>query len=95
VTDTSKGQVNLSWEAPESDGGAPVLNYVVEMRPEKDNYYMLVDKIPGDVHTHTVRGLREGAKYFFKVRAENIKGTSEEAVELQEPVAAQAKIGEC
>lgn len=70
------------------------MNYVVEMRPAKEHHYIVVTKVPVDTRNYTVKGLREGAKYYFRVRAENIKGTSEEAVELDEPVVAKAKIGE-
>ena len=93
VSDTNKGEVTLTWDDPESDGGAPIMDYLVEMRPAKELHFIVVTKVPVDTHKYTVKGLREGVKYYFRVRAENIKGTSEEAVELDEPVMAKALVG--
>ena len=93
VSDTNKGQVTLTWDDPESDGGSPVINYMVEMRPAKEHHFIVVTKVAMDTHKYCVTGLREGVKYFFRVRAENVKGFSEEAGQLNEPIMARALVG--
>ena len=60
-------RVSLSWNAPDSDGGSPILNYEVQT---DDGAYVTADS-----HTaHTVTGLINGTQYIFRVRAVNAAG---------------------
>ena len=65
------GQVVLSWDAPESDGGAEITDY--EYRINGRNPWIST----GSTHTtHTVTGLVNGTEYTFQVRAVNRVGKS-------------------
>ena len=67
------GQVTLGWEAPASDGGAPIIKYEVS----KDGGANWSD---AESNTgHTFFGLTNGQSYTFKVRAVNIMGEGEAA----------------
>ena len=65
------GEVVLSWDAPERDGGAEITDY--EYRIERMNLWIST----GSTNTtHTVRGLDNDTTYVFEVRAVNRIGES-------------------
>ena len=65
------GQIVLSWDAPESDGGAEITDY--EYRINGRNPWI---SIGSTLTTHTVTGLVNGTEYTFQVRAVNRVGKS-------------------
>ena len=65
------GEVVLSWDAPENDGGAVITDY--EYRIDRRNPWT---SIGSTQTTHTVTGLVNGTAYVFEVRAVNRIGTS-------------------
>ncbi|ELT96017.1 hypothetical protein CAPTEDRAFT_139759 [Capitella teleta] len=87
VTEVFKDFVVLAWDAPESDGGAPINAYTVEKRDMKRAAFVKADTTDGQTLTLKVPKLVEGSEYMFKVNAENEVGTSEWA-SLTEPVKA-------
>ncbi|KAK3103159.1 hypothetical protein FSP39_016894 [Pinctada imbricata] len=79
VSDVMAESCKLSWKEPEDNGGAEVTGYVVEKCEEGSDFW---DKVPGVVMgtSHPVKGLKEGKKYKFRVKAENIYGAGEPLV---------------
>ena len=81
------GQVTLKWEAPSSDGGAPILRY--------QHRYAAGATVPagtdwtsaGTALTATVKDLVNGTQYTFEVRAVNIRGGGAAARTAATPVA--------
>ena len=65
------GEVLLSWEAPESDGGAEITDY--EYRINRSDPWIPTGSTGT---THTVTGLVNGTVYVFEVRAVNSAGRS-------------------
>ena len=65
------GEVVLTWDAPESDGGAEITDY--EYRIDRRNPWISIGSIQT---THTVTGLVNGTTYVFEVRAVNRIGKS-------------------
>ncbi len=68
------GEVVLSWDAPPSDGGAPITDY--QYRIDESGDWISIGSTDT---THTVSGLRNGATYVFEVRAVNRIGPSRAA----------------
>ena len=65
------GQVTLTWDAPEDDGGSAITDY--EYRIDGRGRWISI----GSTHTtHTVTGLTNGTAYVFQVRAVNAGGSS-------------------
>ena len=65
------GQVKLTWEAPENDGGSEITDY--EYWINRRNPWISI----GSTDTaHTVTGLVNGTEYVFEVRAVNRIGKS-------------------
>ena len=60
------GQVVLTWDAPEDDGGAAITDY--EYRIDRRNPWISTGSTDT---THTVSGLVNGTAYVFEVRAVN------------------------
>ncbi|CAG2053028.1 unnamed protein product, partial [Timema podura] len=75
--DWSQNHVDLVWKEPVSDGGSPIIGYIIE---KKDKYSMMWEKtVETNVGTPqaVVHGLIEGNEYQFRVIAVNKAGQSE------------------
>ncbi|CAJ0587388.1 unnamed protein product, partial [Mesorhabditis spiculigera] len=75
ITDWDKDRADLKWEPPADDGGAPVEEYLVEMRDGNGNWVEAA-VVPADQTTASVKGLKEGHTYQFRVKAINKAGQS-------------------
>ena len=68
------GEARVSWSTPASDGGTPVIGYVVTpyvgFAPKTRQTFDSTDT------TQTVTGLTNGERYRFKVQAINANGVS-------------------
>ncbi|KAE8739414.1 hypothetical protein FOCC_FOCC015100, partial [Frankliniella occidentalis] len=69
-------QITIEWLPPEDNGGSELTGYVVEMSEYAVENWR---QVPGFCPkcTFTVKGLTEGKKYVFRVRAENMYGVSD------------------
>ena len=68
--------VTLSWTAPTSDGGAAIINYMVEYDTDM-NFSSSPTTVPTvtAVTSHTISGLTNATPYYFRVAAVNSVGT--------------------
>ncbi|XP_030613936.1 titin-like, partial [Archocentrus centrarchus] len=83
-SDATKNSCKISWEAPEDDGGTPIVSYTLERREASKKTYMPV--MSGDnVLTCTVKDLFVNCEYYFRVKAINKVGAGE-YLELRSPV---------
>lgn len=75
VTETKKDSVSLSWRIPNTDGGAPISNYIIETRaPGASSRWVRANKETVSDTNYKVAGLREGKYYDIRVGAENAAG---------------------
>ncbi len=74
VTEIAAESAALTWAAPDSDGGSPITNYIVEMRRVGDVKWKRATKDTVPETTHTVTGLQKETEYEFRVTAENKAG---------------------
>ncbi|KAI4788997.1 hypothetical protein KUCAC02_035499, partial [Chaenocephalus aceratus] len=68
--------MTIRWDAPEFDGGSPILGYHVE---KKDRNSLLWQKVNSTIISnkeYRITGLIEGLEYSFRVCAENNAGLS-------------------
>ncbi len=86
------GRVTLSWRAPDSDGGSPIVGYeytyssgaLGSTKVDVGVWYP-VPGSTGSTTSYTVTGLENGKIYLFKLRAVNAagqKGSIEDAYEI-------------
>ncbi|VDK42941.1 unnamed protein product, partial [Gongylonema pulchrum] len=77
VTDWDVDRVNLAWEPPTNDGGAPITGYVIEKRSKHSKDWSECAKTKGAECEAEVLGLKEGEEYQFRIRAVNKAGPGE------------------
>uniref|UniRef100_A0A3Q2Z243 Titin n=1 Tax=Hippocampus comes TaxID=109280 RepID=A0A3Q2Z243_HIPCM len=67
--------ITLAWTPPTSDGGSPILHYILEKREKKTvRFYRVLSKKPIAECAHTVSHLTEDVEYEFRVNAVNDAG---------------------
>lgn len=68
--------VRLQWTVPESDGGAEIFNYIIELRVEGATKWTRYEEkeLIGTVEHTLTKMLREDTFYEFRVAAENKAG---------------------
>lgn len=74
--DWDKNHVDLKWEKPKKDGGAPITAYIVEKKDQFGSKWTKAVEVGGTRCEASVPDLVEGQKYQFRVRAVNIGGQS-------------------
>ena len=93
VSNMAATSCTLTWKAPDSDGGKPIKQYVVEKRDAKRNTWAPVEMVRGGKSTSCdVTRLLEGAEYDFRVMAENEEGRSV-ALETKDKVVCRKSAG--
>lgn len=76
LKDWTKEYVDLVWQAPADDGGAPITGYVVEKKDSLSAKWQKVHETKGPKCATRVPDLVEGHKYQFRVKAINKGGHS-------------------
>ncbi|PRD22652.1 UNVERIFIED_CONTAM: unc-22 [Trichonephila clavipes] len=77
VVDWDSGQVDLAWNPPRRDGGAPITGYIVEKKPKNSPIWEEAARVDGKDTRATVPDLKDGDEYEFRVIAVNKAGPSE------------------
>ena len=89
LTTTSRGTtMNLSWDAPASDGGAPTSGYRIETSTDGDTWTELVSSVTGTTYADT--GLTVGRTYYYRVAARNSVGLGTASAAVSETARAVA-----
>jgi|GEM_PF-4613572 len=91
AADTGVGQVNLSWDAPSSDGGLPVIFYLVYVGTSSGHDDIAVCGAAPPSTTCTATGLPGGSPLYFTVVAVNLLGGS--AMSNEASVTPEAPLG--
>ncbi|XP_053688249.1 titin [Sabethes cyaneus] len=69
--------VTLRWKRPTSDGGSPILGYIVEHRRTGSPHWLRASAVLTQATEMSFSGLEPGWRYQFRVTAQNIVGQSE------------------
>jgi titin len=90
VTGTS---VTLTWLPPVDNGGSPITDYILWRRDMTGKSWEQMDPVPEFLTEYTLTGLKEGARYMFRVAAKNSAGVGE-TIQMKEPVHCKKTQGE-
>lgn len=77
--------ITIRWSPPASDGGAPIIGYLVEHRRTGSPHWLRASPNLAEDTELTLTGLEPGWRYQFRVTAENDIGRSDPG-ELSEPL---------
>ncbi|KAL3252350.1 hypothetical protein MRX96_017669 [Rhipicephalus microplus] len=77
IVDWDEKHVDLKWDAPKDDGGAPITGYVVEKKDRVGGHWEPCLETNSSKPEAKVEGLVKGQQYQFRVRAVNKAGPGE------------------
>lgn len=69
--------VELKWQPPKNDGGAPITGYIIERKERFGTTWDPAAEIQGAKPEGKVTGLIKGHQYEFRVKAINKAGEGE------------------
>ena len=75
--------VTLQWSPPTSDGGLPIVDYIVERSPDGITAWTVVDDGDGTATTATIAGLTNGTLYYFRIVAVNANGPGPASLDVK------------
>ena len=64
----------IKWIAPESDGGSPLTEYLVERKEVSKKAWQKVGNVDGQTTHIEAAGLKKGTSYTFRITATNQLG---------------------
>lgn len=67
----------LKWQPSEFDGGSPIIEYIVEMKEEKQTEYKKIGATKGSITNIAINYLLKDHGYNFKITARNSVGLSQ------------------
>ena len=74
IVTTTPSSVSISWEPPLTDGGTPVLGYLIEVRDTVSGRWRALNSTPLDTTKFTANNLMEDSLVEFRVAAVNEVG---------------------
>lgn len=77
--------VTLKWDRPRTDGGSPIIGYLVEHRRTGSSHWVRATPSLISFLELSLTGLEPGWRYQFRVSAQNVIGVSEPS-EISEPL---------
>lgn len=77
--------ITLKWDRPLSDGGSPIIGYLVEHRRTGSPHWVRATPTLVQYPELSLSGLEPGWRYQFRVTAQNVVGMSEPS-EVSEPL---------
>ncbi|VVC94321.1 unnamed protein product, partial [Leptidea sinapis] len=76
IREITSRSVTLQWAAPESDGGSPITNYIIEYKTVKGKTWTKVKTVSGSIYEYCLENLKEKDELVFRISAENAIGIS-------------------
>lgn len=92
VTGKSLNSLSLSWKAPSSDGGTPLIGYYIERSTNQSDRWFRITRDTLTRPQLDQNDLIEGTVYQYRVVATNKKGDSKPS-EPSEPFTCESKFG--
>lgn len=87
IFDTSKEVLAIRWEKPYSDGGSPIIGYLIEQRRVGSPIWSKTSPTLVPYPEITLTNVDPTWRYQFRVFAQNVVGISESS-EISDPISA-------
>ena len=87
--------MTLTWQEPESTGGAKIESYIIEMRKSGETDFSEVCQVSGSKLSTILEELDDDTDYEVAIRAKNVAGVSDDVTQLESAVKTKRKIGRC
>lgn len=84
----------MTWNPPKYDGGSEIINYVLESRLIGTEKFHKVTQDNLLSRKYTVKGLKEGDTYEYRVSAVNIVGQGKPSF-CTKPITCKDELGMC
>ena len=94
VKAVSENEMTVKWVEPESDGGADITSYVIEIRETRRTAWHRVGTPDSRTKEFTIKPLISGENYVVQIAAENEVGLGE-FTELSQAVTAKSQLSKC
>ncbi|CAG2238346.1 TTN [Mytilus edulis] len=91
ISNITESSVDIEWEAPKHDGGSSIKEYLIEYRLANTSVWEKAGNVDGNTYRFSVKNLKYGEYYFFKVTAVNNKGPGP-PLESKDPVKLLAEL---
>uniref|UniRef100_A0A1I7VVS1 non-specific serine/threonine protein kinase n=1 Tax=Loa loa TaxID=7209 RepID=A0A1I7VVS1_LOALO len=85
ITDYDANKIDIAWQPPVEDGGAPIEEYIIEMKDPVTQKWNETARSP--TTNATIMGLKEGNEYQFRVKAVNKAGPGQPSKPSERQVA--------
>jgi fibronectin type 3 domain-containing protein len=79
-TSAGDSYINLTWDAPASDGGSPVTNYEIYRGTTSGGEVFLIEI--GNLLFYNDTSVTNGVPYYYKVSAKNANGEGSQSIEV-------------
>lgn len=89
-----KRHVDLKWDKPESDGGAPITGYIIEKKDISVGKWIKAAEVGPEETNARVYELAEGSQYQFRVKAVNKAGPGKPSDPTESPFSPPGPPGE-
>lgn len=76
IADYDNKSVDLKWEPPKNDGGAPIEKYIIQKKDKFKPDWENAGEVPGDKTEAKIEDLKERGEYQFRIIAVNKAGPS-------------------
>ena len=85
--------MTIEWGVPTSDGGRPIVRYVIEKRESRSQFWAPVANVGSRTTVYQLQNLLPNCSYYLRVAAENEEGTGfyREFVEPVKPMKPKSK----
>ncbi|KAK6110371.1 Fibronectin type III domain family protein [Brugia pahangi] len=85
IIDYDADKIDIAWQPPTEDGGAPIEEYIIEMKDPVTQKWTEAARSPKA--NATITGLKEGNEYQFRVKAVNKAGPGQPSKPSERQVA--------
>lgn len=73
----TENSFTLSWQPSEFDGGAKIIEYIIEMKETKKKEYTIIGKTSAETAFISVKNVIKDCSYQFRIYSRNEIGTSD------------------